>query len=96
MPLLRQSCVSDLCLAACLADDHDFGANNQGDEYPCPLASQNEFVAHFSLPASDPRHPAQGGDDSDDAAADEDDVDVEDVDEDDDEDAGAGAGAAYC
>jgi hypothetical protein len=41
-------------------DDHDYGANNQGNDYSCPLASQNEFVTHFSIPASDPRHESQG------------------------------------
>ena len=37
-------------------DDHDFGANNQGIEYACLAASQNEFVTHFNVPPSDPMH----------------------------------------
>mmetsp|Transcript_28009 Transcript_28009/g.32651 ORF Transcript_28009/g.32651 Transcript_28009/m.32651 type:complete len:798 (+) Transcript_28009:25-2418(+) len=41
-------------------DDHDFGANNQGDDYTCAMPSQNEFVSFFDIPASDPRHFAQG------------------------------------
>mmetsp|Transcript_14275 Transcript_14275/g.30999 ORF Transcript_14275/g.30999 Transcript_14275/m.30999 type:complete len:625 (-) Transcript_14275:98-1972(-) len=42
-------------------DDHDFGVDNAGREYPCLRSSQNEFVTHFNLPETDPRHPAQGG-----------------------------------
>lgn len=41
-------------------DDHDYGANNQGDDYKCPTLSQNEFVNFFDIPTSDPRHPSQG------------------------------------
>lgn len=40
--------------------DHDFAWNNYGDNYDCPQSSQNEFVYHFGIPESDPRHPAQG------------------------------------
>ena len=42
--------------------DHDFAWNNYGNNYACPVNSQNEFVHHFGLPESDPRHPAQGTD----------------------------------
>ena len=37
-------------------DDHDFGFNNAGSDYTCLKESQAEFVHHFSLPESDPRH----------------------------------------
>ena len=37
-------------------DDHDYGYENSGNEYLCPKQSQNEFVNHFNLPSSDPRH----------------------------------------
>jgi alkaline phosphatase D len=40
--------------------DHDYGINNAGDDYKCPQESQNEFVYHFNVPSSDPRHPDQG------------------------------------
>ena len=41
-------------------DDHDYAANNQGDEYECKKLSQDEFVYHFNIPSDDPRHPDQG------------------------------------
>ena len=41
-------------------DDHDFGEDNMGKEYPCLASSQNEFVNFFNLPSTDPRHPSQG------------------------------------
>ncbi len=41
-------------------DDHDFASNNQGNDYQCPLQSQNEFVYFFNIPTDDPRHPNQG------------------------------------
>jgi len=41
-------------------DDHDYGWNNVGNNYACPDLSQAEFVHHFGIPESDPRHPAQG------------------------------------
>jgi alkaline phosphatase D len=44
-------------------DDHDFGYNNDGDNYVCRESSQNEFVYHFNLPETDPRHPAYAGPD---------------------------------
>ena len=37
-------------------DDHDYGSNNVGNDYPCPMESQDEFVTHFNIPESDPRH----------------------------------------
>ena len=37
-------------------DDHDYGSNNVGNDYPCPVESQDEFVTHFNIPESDPRH----------------------------------------
>ena len=37
-------------------DDHDYGSNNVGDDYACPMESQDEFVTHFNIPDSDPRH----------------------------------------
>jgi alkaline phosphatase D len=43
-----------------ISDDHDFGANNQGNDYICLTQSQNEFAIHFNLNESDPRHPSQG------------------------------------
>ena len=42
-------------------DDHDYAANNQGAEYACKLETLAEFATHFTLPSSDPRHPAQAG-----------------------------------
>jgi len=41
-------------------DDHDYAANNQGDEYECKKLSQDEFVYHFNIPSGDARHPDQG------------------------------------
>lgn len=41
-------------------DDHDYAANNQGKGYECAAASQNEFVTHFNVPPTDPRHPSHG------------------------------------
>jgi len=41
-------------------DDHDYAANNQGDDYECKKLSQDEFVYHFNVPSDDPRHPDQG------------------------------------
>jgi alkaline phosphatase D len=37
-------------------DDHDFGQNNAGRFYPTRAESQQEFVRHFDLPVTDPRH----------------------------------------
>ena len=37
-------------------DDHDYASNNLGNDYPCKLESQDEFVTHFNIPESDPRH----------------------------------------
>ena len=37
-------------------DDHDCCADNDGNEFPCLAQSQEEFVQHFSVPASDPIH----------------------------------------
>ena len=42
-------------------DDHDFGANNQGNDYMCRVQSQNEFAYFYNLDPSDIRHPDQGG-----------------------------------
>jgi len=42
-------------------DDHDYAFNDAGDNYACRQASQNEFVYHFNIPESDPRHPAYAG-----------------------------------
>ena len=44
-------------------DDHDFGYNNEGDNYVCRKSSQNEFVYHFNLPKTDARHPEYTGPD---------------------------------
>jgi len=41
-------------------DDHDHGWNNFGNNCACPDLSQVEFVHHFGIPESDPRHPRQG------------------------------------
>mmetsp|Transcript_15451 Transcript_15451/g.23322 ORF Transcript_15451/g.23322 Transcript_15451/m.23322 type:complete len:779 (+) Transcript_15451:122-2458(+) len=41
-------------------DDHDYAANNQGNDYSCGMQSQNEFVHHMGIDSTDPRHPAQG------------------------------------
>jgi len=37
-------------------DDHDYASNNLGNDYPCKQESQDEFVTHFNIPESDPRH----------------------------------------
>ena len=37
-------------------DDHDFGSNNAGNNYVCLKQSQDEFVIHFNIPPTDPRH----------------------------------------
>ncbi|WP_341502156.1 alkaline phosphatase D family protein [Gallaecimonas sp. GXIMD4217] len=42
-------------------DDHDFGANNAGDNYPKRAESQQEFLRHFDVPADDPRYKGQEG-----------------------------------
>jgi len=42
-------------------DDHDYGIENYGNNYECRQSSQNEFVYHFNVPDTDPRHPAYGG-----------------------------------
>mmetsp|Transcript_36137 Transcript_36137/g.44212 ORF Transcript_36137/g.44212 Transcript_36137/m.44212 type:complete len:514 (+) Transcript_36137:425-1966(+) len=36
-------------------DDHDFGSNDQGNEYKCKLESQLEYCIHFNIPRKDPR-----------------------------------------
>lgn len=43
-------------------DDHDASSNNDGSGYDCTLESETEFVIHFGIPPSDPRHPDQGSD----------------------------------
>jgi len=42
-------------------DDHDYASNNLGNDYPCKLESQDEFVTHFNIPESDPRHKNYSG-----------------------------------
>ena len=42
-------------------DDHDYGSNNVGNDYPCPMESQDEFVSHFNIPETDPRHKNYSG-----------------------------------
>lgn len=37
-------------------DDHDYGEDNRGIDFPFALESQIEFVYHFNIPQSDPRH----------------------------------------
>ena len=41
-------------------DDHDFGWDNVGGDYPCRAGSQAEFAAHFTVPEWEPLHPAGG------------------------------------
>lgn len=57
-----EHCLTLFRFASCrfISDDHDFGANNQGNDYKCRKESQGEFAIHFNLSPSDPRHPAQG------------------------------------
>jgi len=38
-------------------DDHDFGYNGVGKEYPCAELSQREFCIHFNISKKDARHP---------------------------------------
>jgi hypothetical protein len=40
-------------------DDHDYAWNNMGKHYSCKVQSQTEFVHHFNVPETDPRHPSQ-------------------------------------
>ena len=42
-------------------DDHDFGANNVGKEYPKRQEGQLEFLRHFDIPKDDPRYKGQEG-----------------------------------
>lgn len=42
-------------------DDHDYGANNSGAEYPRRAESQREFLRHFDIPEGDPRYGSQDG-----------------------------------
>lgn len=42
-------------------DDHDYGANNAGDNYSKREESQQEFLRHFDIPADDPRYQGQEG-----------------------------------
>ena len=37
-------------------DDHDFGYDDCENDYVCPKESQDEFVIHFNIPDTDPRH----------------------------------------
>lgn len=41
-------------------DDHDYGANNAGKEYPRREASQQLFLDFMGLPAGDPRRAREG------------------------------------
>lgn len=42
-------------------DDHDFGANNAGDNYSKRKESQQQFLRHFDIPNNDVRHNQQDG-----------------------------------
>lgn len=41
-------------------DDHDFGANDAGNEYPMKRESQNVFLDFFEAPPNDPRRTQEG------------------------------------
>jgi alkaline phosphatase D len=41
-------------------DDHDFGANDAGAEYPLRRESQTEFLDFFGVPAESPRRQREG------------------------------------
>ncbi|WP_156312620.1 alkaline phosphatase D family protein [Marinagarivorans algicola] len=42
-------------------DDHDFGANNAGNNYSKRKESQQQFLRHFDIPTSDIRYSQQEG-----------------------------------
>ena len=42
-------------------DDHDFGANNAGNNYSKREESQQEFLRHFDIPSQDVRYENQNG-----------------------------------
>uniref|UniRef100_A0A7S1FYM2 Fibronectin type-II domain-containing protein n=1 Tax=Corethron hystrix TaxID=216773 RepID=A0A7S1FYM2_9STRA len=41
-------------------DDHDYWKDDRGGDYKCKIHSQNEFLHHFNVPKTDPRHPVHG------------------------------------
>jgi len=38
-------------------DDHDFGYNDAGSDYPCTEQSQAEWAHHVNIPNTEPQHP---------------------------------------
>ena len=38
-------------------DDHDYGYNDAGSDYPCAEESQVEWAHHVNIPSSEPQHP---------------------------------------
>ena len=38
-------------------DDHDYGYNDAGNDYPCGGESQTEWAHHVNIPPSEPQHP---------------------------------------
>ena len=38
-------------------DDHDYGYNDAGSDYPCSAESQAEWAHHVNIPPSEPQHP---------------------------------------
>jgi alkaline phosphatase D len=41
-------------------DDHDYGKNDAGNEYPMRRQAQKEFLRFFEIPENDPRHSRDG------------------------------------
>ena len=38
-------------------DDHDYGYENAGSDYPCSAQSQAEWAHHVNIPPTEPQHP---------------------------------------
>ena len=38
-------------------DDHDYGYNDAGSDYPCSSQSQAEWAHHVNIPPTEPQHP---------------------------------------
>ena len=38
-------------------DDHDYGYNDAGSDYPCGAQSQAEWAHHVNIPHTEPQHP---------------------------------------
>ena len=52
--------LAETCPIAATWDDHDYGANDAGVEFPIKRASQQLFLDFFKVPADDPRRTREG------------------------------------